>query len=189
MPERSRDPQGPTNSADRIAALSPEKRALLRKRAATRTVNGEEVVADCLHRLGITHVYSVSGGPISGILPALARHQIRVVGVHHQQAAVCMAAAQNYVAGRMTAAVIVSAGPAVTNAATGILVAYDNCWPVLVLGGRRPLSGRGMGYFQELEAVPMFDPVTKWSATVPTTNAIPSFLGCVRQVVQFQIHG
>ena len=84
-----------------------------------------------------------------------------------------MATADNYVAGRMTAVAIVSPGPGVTNAATGILVAHDNCWPVVVIGGRRPLAMRGMGSFQELAAVPVFQSITKGSEVVETTAAIP----------------
>jgi 2-hydroxyacyl-CoA lyase 1 len=164
------------DASERIAALSPEKRALLRKRLSQPLVDGVALVAESLHCLGITHVYSVSGTPIDGILPALARHGVRIIGVHHQQAAVHMAVAQNYVAGKLTAAVIVSAGPAVTSATTGICVAYDNAWPVLVLAGRRPVEGHGVGYFQELNAVPVFESITKWSATIPTTSAIPEFL-------------
>ena len=66
--------------------------------------------------------------------------------------------------------------PAVTNAATSILVARDNCWPVIVLGGRRPLSMQGMGSFQELDAVPIYKSITKWSALVDSTSGIPAYL-------------
>jgi thiamine pyrophosphate-dependent acetolactate synthase large subunit-like protein len=87
-----------------------------------------------------------------------------------------MAVAQNCVSGRLSAVSILSAGPAVTNAATGILVARDNCWPVIIFGGRRPLSMKGMGSFQELDAVPIYEPITKWSAPVEATSSIPTFL-------------
>jgi thiamine pyrophosphate-dependent acetolactate synthase large subunit-like protein len=64
---------------------------------------------------------------------------IRPIGARHQQVAVLAAAAANYVAGRLESGVLVSAGPAVTNALTGVLVARDNGWPVLLMGGRRPV--------------------------------------------------
>ena len=101
---------------------------------------------------------------------------IRLIGVRHQQAGVMMAVAQNYTTARLSAVSILSAGPAVTNAATGILIARDNCWPVIVLGGRRPLSMKGMGSFQELDAVPIYESITKWSATVEATSSIHAFL-------------
>ncbi len=87
-----------------------------------------------------------------------------------------MATAQNYISGRLTAVSILSAGPAVTNAATSILVARDNCWPVVVLGGRRPLSMQGMGSFQALDAVALYQSITKWCALVETTASIPAYL-------------
>jgi thiamine pyrophosphate-dependent acetolactate synthase large subunit-like protein len=111
-----------------------------------------------------------------------AKLGIRNIGVRHQQAAVLMATAQNYVAGRLTAVAILSAGPAVTNAVTGVLVAWDNCWPVVVLGGRRPLSMRGMGSFQELDAVPIFQSITKWSAVIGATEKIPEYLAHAFQI-------
>ena len=69
---------------------------------------------------------------------------------------------------------VVSAGPAVTNTLTGVLVARDNGWPVIVMGGRRPLDQDGIGYFQELDAVPIFRSVTKWAVKVEQTSEIIS---------------
>jgi glyoxylate carboligase len=115
--------------------------------------DGHTLVAHSLKSLGVTHAYCLAGTPVRETLAYCARSGIRNIGVRHQQAAVLMATAQNYVSGRMAAVAILSAGPAVTNAVTGVLVAWDNCWPVVVLGGRRPLCMRGMESFQELDAV------------------------------------
>jgi thiamine pyrophosphate-dependent acetolactate synthase large subunit-like protein len=139
-------------------------------------IDGHTLVARCLRELGTTHVYCVSGTPIRETFAYCLSVGIRPVGVRSQQAGVMMAAAQNYAAGRLTAISLVSAGPAVTNTVTGVLVARDNCWPIVVLGGRRPLSMRGMGSFQDLDAVPIFDSITKWSAVVESTSEIPGYL-------------
>jgi thiamine pyrophosphate-dependent acetolactate synthase large subunit-like protein len=85
-----------------------------------------------------------------------------------------MAAAGNYMAGRLESVVVVSAGPAVTNTLTGVLVARDNGWPVIVIGGRRPLNREGIGYFQELDAIPIFRSVTKWAVKIEQTSEIIS---------------
>ena len=138
--------------------------------------DGHSLVAQSLKELGVTHVYSVSGTPIRETFSKCAELGMRPIGVRHQQAGVLMAMAQNYVSGRIAAVALFSAGPAITNAATGILVAKDNCWPLVVLGGRRPLSMRGMGSFQELDAVPIYQSITKWSALVEKTAQIPQFL-------------
>jgi len=137
----------------------------------TRTV-GHTLVALSLKSLGVTHVYCVAGTPIRETFAQCAEFGIRPIGVRNQQAGVLMAIAQNYVIGRVAAVALFSAGPAITNATTGILVAKDNCWPLVVLGGRRPLSMGGMGSFQELDAVSIFHSITKWSAVVEKTSQI-----------------
>ena len=139
-------------------------------------IDGHALVAGCLKELGVTHAYGVSGTPIRETLAACLKAGIRQIGVRNQQAGVMMATAQNYVMGRLTAVSLASAGPAITNTVTSILVAWDNCWPVIVLGGRRPLSMRGMGSFQELDAVPIVQSITKWSAVVESTADIPACL-------------
>lgn len=161
---------------DRIVSLTEEKRTGLADSLTRRLADGHTLVAQALKQLGITHVYCVCGTPIRETFAKCGELGSRLIGVRHQQAGVMMAVAQNYISGRLSAVSIVSAGPAVTNAATGILVARDNCWPVIVLGGRRPLSMKGMGSFQELDAVPLYESITKWSATVETTSSIPAFL-------------
>jgi len=142
-------------------------------------MNGHELVARTLKTLGVTHVYSISGGPIRPTLPVCSQIGIRLIGVRHQQGAVLMAAAQNYGAGRLTAVAMVSAGPAVTNAATGILVAWDNCWPVIVIAGTFPLSKSNIhrrGIFQALDGVAVFQTITKWSTEVDSSSQIGEIL-------------
>jgi 2-hydroxyacyl-CoA lyase 1 len=134
--------------------------------------SGHALIAARLTALGVTHVYGIGGTPVHETCAACARAGIRLVGVHHQQAAAMMAAAHNYVAGRLVAAVILSAGPAITNAVTGVLVAHDNGWPLIVLGGRRPLGMRGMGTFQDLDAVPILQSITKFAGLVASTAEI-----------------
>ncbi|MEO6162894.1 MAG: thiamine pyrophosphate-binding protein [Candidatus Binatia bacterium] len=144
--------------------------------------DGHSLVAQSLKRLGVTHVYCIAGTPIRETFAKCAALGIRPIGVRHQQSAVLMALAQNYVTGGLPAVALFSAGPAITNAATGILVAKDNCWPLVVLGGRRPLDMRGMGSFQELDAAAMFQSITKWSAVVENTSEIPRYLAQAFQI-------
>lgn len=163
--------------ANQIAALPAEKRTRLQEKLEKEAIDGHTSVARSLKALGVTHLYCISGTPVRETIAGCVKVGIRPIGVRHQQAGVMMATAQNYLTGRLTAAVLLSAGPAVTNAATGILVARDNCWPAVVLGGRRPLSMQGMGSFQELDGVSLYQSITKWSAVVESTSSIPGYLG------------
>ena len=142
---------------------------------STVPMTGQDLIAQTLKKLGITHVYSLSGAPIRETLPACSLVGIRPIGVRHQQAAVLMAAAHNYRSGRLVAVAILSAGPAITNAATGILVAWDNCWPLIVLAGTFPLAHSKIqrpGMFQVVDGVGMFQSITKWSADISSTAKI-----------------
>ena len=164
-------------NAAAVHALSSRKRAMLQKKLTKKDmVNGHHLIAKSLKRLGVTHIYGLSGTPIGETLSECAKVGIRSIGVRHQQAGVMMATAQNYIAGCLTAVTAVSAGPGITNTVTGILVAKDNCWPLVVLGGRRSLRMQGMGSFQDLDAIPIFQSITKWSVLIEKTESLGEVL-------------
>ena len=158
----------------RLQAFTEDQRAGLSRFLSAKKASGHALIAEALHRCRVTRVMGITGTPVDSIFFECSARGIRPIGTRHQQAAVLMAAAGNYIAGRLDSVVVVSAGPAVTNALTGVLVARDNGWPVIVMGGRRPLNREGIGYFQELDAVPIFRSVTKWAVKVERTSDIMS---------------
>lgn len=168
-----------TTLAERIAQMSPDQRTLLQRKLSEKHVLGLDLVAHSLRECGITHIYGVSGRPSDGILPACYNHNIRPIGVYHQTAAVYMATAQNYQVGRLVAATLVSAGPAVTNTITGLLVAHDNGWPVILLGGR-------LSSFQKCDALPMIRQVVKHAVDVPSTGSIRQ---CIHEACRIAMSG
>lgn len=161
---------------DRLKKLSPEKRALLDLITSRTRKSGHQLVVQALLANGVTHIYAVSGVPVQELLAAAVGAGIRVIGTRHQQAAVLMAIAHNYVVGKLSAVVVVSAGPAVTNAATGLLVARDNAWPVIVLGGCRKRVAEGQQSFQYLDATELYKSITKWTRIVDKIGDIPRII-------------
>lgn len=166
----------PSDFANKLATLSPAKRALLDKLSAKGKHGGNTLIAKTLRRLGISHAYCLAGTPIHKTMGACIKEGIRVLGVRHQQAAVMMSLAHNYTTGKMTSIAMASFGPAVTNMVTGVLNARDDCWPLIVIGGRQPIDTQHMGCFQDLDAIPIFSPITKWTAAVRKTEDIPEYL-------------
>ena len=71
---------------------------------------------------------------------------------------------------------VLAAGPAVTNGVTGAHVAYDNCFPLVILGGSGPQRGRYTGTFQETENIPMYKGITKMAVQVESTARIPEYM-------------
>jgi 2-hydroxyacyl-CoA lyase 1 len=161
------------NNATRIAGLSRDKQRLLQERISERSRTGEELVSEQLAALGITHIFTITGLPIDKTLALCAARKIRIVGVRDQRSGALMALAQNYAAGKLVAAVMVSPGPAVSNLTTAVLAAHANCWPLLVIGGCAAADLEGLGEFQQLDGAKLFESITKYSAKVTRGAEIP----------------
>jgi thiamine pyrophosphate-dependent acetolactate synthase large subunit-like protein len=138
-------------------------------------VEGSSLVAQSIQREGIETLFGLAGGPIQDIMGYAPHFGIRPIGVRHEQAATFAAAAYGYVKNQVGVAVL-AAGPGVTNGVTGAHVAYDNCFPLVILGGSGPQRGRGTGTFQETENVPMFKGITKMAVQVDSVARIPEYM-------------
>jgi thiamine pyrophosphate-dependent acetolactate synthase large subunit-like protein len=138
-------------------------------------VEGSALVAQAIQREGIEVLFGLAGGPIQDIMGWAPHCGVRPIGVRHEQAATFAAAAYGYVKNQVGVAVL-AAGPGVTNGVTGAHVAYDNCLPLLILGGSGPQKGRGTGTFQETENVPMFKGITKMAVQADSTARLPEYM-------------
>jgi acetolactate synthase-1/2/3 large subunit len=97
---------------------------------------------------------------------------IKVIDFRHEQAAAHAADAHARFT-RNVGAALVTAGPGVTGALTGVANAYQARSPLLLLGGAAPLATKGMGALQEMPQVELFKTFTKKSFTVKETSDIP----------------
>ena len=96
-------------------------------------------MARLLKERGVERVFALCGGHIMPIWMRLDAHGIRIIDVRDERAAVHMAQAHAEVTGELGVA-LVTAGPGVTNAMTGIANAHVSRAPVLVIAGRQPAS-------------------------------------------------
>lgn len=126
---------------------------------------GGHLVAQQLHELGVRDVFTLCGGHIIPIYDGCLRYGIRLIDTRHEQAAAH--AGDGYA--RLTRGLgvaLVTAGPGVTDAVTGVANAYQAQSPLLLLGGAAEVRSVGRGALQEMEQVPLFRSITKWCATV-----------------------
>ena len=170
----------------RLARLSPAQRALLDKRLQAEPVGGHALVARALASLGVTHVYGVPGQPVYDTFAACANEGIRLIGTRHQHPAALMAMAHNYFVGEQNAVSIVSTGVACANALGAVVVARDNCWPLVVLAGAAPLTASDAGYFMDLDGTQLYRSITKWATRVPETRSIPD---CIAEAFAVATNG
>ena len=144
-------------------------------------MDGSTLLAHALQDQGADCIFTVVGGPVIEAVGACGDLGLRPIGTRHEQAAVMMATAYAYVGGGLGVALLAS-GPAVTNGITGVHVAYDNCWPVVVLGGSASRRQSGRMPFQEAPSVALMRPVTKWAMQVDSAERIPELLAMAVRV-------
>ncbi len=130
---------------------------------------------ETMFTLSGAHVFPMYDAAVGGKAGAdgQAPAPMRLVDVRHEQTAVFAAEATAKLT-RTPGLAVVTAGPGVTNAVSGITTAHFNGSPLLVIGGRSPDSRWGSGALQELDQPPLLAPVTKHAATVHETGAIGS---------------
>ncbi|MEU3963319.1 thiamine pyrophosphate-binding protein [Streptomyces buecherae] len=120
--------------------------------------------AAVLREYGVTTVFGLPGDDMEA-LAAVTDAEIKFVLCRDQRNAVFMATGYALQSGRLGVAVI-GKGPAVTNAATGLLEASSSAAPVLVLSAGTATERRGSGAFQELDQVAAVQGLVKWAARV-----------------------
>jgi acetolactate synthase-1/2/3 large subunit len=123
------------------------------------------LVAEFLARRGVRRVYGLCGGHIQPIWDEISRAGIQIVDVRHESAAVYMAQAQADLTGSFGVA-MVTAGPGLTNAVTGIANASVSRSPVLVISGRPPRPQAGMGALQDIPQGDLVRPICRRVETV-----------------------
>jgi acetolactate synthase-1/2/3 large subunit len=129
------------------------------------------VVARFLAARGVTRVFGLCGGHIMPLWMQIDAHGIRIVDVRDERAAVYMAHAHAEITGTMGVA-LVTAGPGVTNAVTGIANAHVSRAPVMVLSGTPPNPQRNRGALQDLCHTGIVAGITRYARTVTEAGAV-----------------
>ncbi len=133
---------------------------------------GGELVARALSAQGVTTIYTLCGGHVMPVYDGCLNNNIQIIDFRHEQAAAHAADAHARLTHNVGVA-LVTAGPGVTDAVTGVANAYQARSPMILLGGAAPLKTRGMGALQEMPQTEMFQTFTKASFTITETERIP----------------
>ncbi len=133
------------------------------------------VIARSLKARGIDRVFALCGGHIMPIWMAIDAEGIAIVDVRDERAAVYMAHAYGELRGTPGVA-LVTAGPGVTNAMTGIANAHVARAGVVVLSGTPPRAQDNRGALQDLDHVGMVKGITRYARTVRDPSLVPQEL-------------
>ena len=122
---------------------------------------GAEILVRSLAAEGVEHVFGYPGGAVLYIYDAIYRQgKFQHVLVRHEQAAVHAADAYARSTGKVGVAIVTS-GPGVTNAVTGLATAYMDSIPIVVISGQVSSHFIGQDAFQECDAVGITRPCVK----------------------------
>jgi acetolactate synthase-1/2/3 large subunit len=123
------------------------------------------VIARFLVARGVDRIFALCGGHIMPIWMRADAEGIRIVDVRDERAAVYMAHAHSELTGGLGVA-LVTAGPGVTNAMTGIANAHIARAPVLVLSGLPPRPQENRGALQDIVHTDLVRSITRYARTV-----------------------
>ena len=123
------------------------------------------LIARFLKARGVDRVFGLCGGHIMPIWMRLDAEGIRIIDVRDERAAVYMAHAHAELTGGLGVA-LVTAGPGVTNAMTGIANAHVSRAPVMILSGLPPKPQENRGALQDMVHVDFVRPLTRYARTV-----------------------
>ncbi|MEG0822170.1 MAG: acetolactate synthase 3 catalytic subunit [Burkholderiaceae bacterium] len=124
-------------------------------------ITGAEILVRCLQEEGVEHVFGYPGGAVLYIYDAIFKQdKFQHILVRHEQAAVHAADAYSRSSNKIGVALVTS-GPGVTNAVTGIATAYMDSIPMVIISGQVPTHAIGQDAFQECDTVGITRPCVK----------------------------
>ena len=122
---------------------------------------GAEILVKALQAENVKFIWGYPGGAVLHIYDALYKQEtMQHVLVRHEQAAVHAADGFARATGEVGVALVTS-GPGLTNAVTGIATAYMDSIPMVIISGQVPTAAIGLDAFQECDTVGITRPIVK----------------------------
>ena len=129
--------------------------------SSSQELRGAEILVKALQAENVKYVWGYPGGAVLHIYDAFYKQDtIQHVLVRHEQAAVHAADGYARATGDVGVALVTS-GPGVTNAVTGIATAYMDSIPMVIITGQVPVAAIGLDAFQECDTVGITRPIVK----------------------------
>jgi acetolactate synthase-1/2/3 large subunit len=138
-------------------------------------ISGGHIFAKALKREGIEYVFTLNGGHIYNLYEGCADEGIEIIDFRHEQVAAHAAEGWAKVTGK-PGVCIVTAGPGVTDAVTGIANAFQAPSPMIIVGGNAGISDHLRGGLQDFDSATFLRPITKFSEQVKRTDRIADYV-------------
>lgn len=138
-------------------------------------IDGGRLFAKALKQEGVEYVFTLNGGHIYNLYEGCADEGIKIIDFRHEQVAAHAAEGWAKVTGKPGVA-IVTAGPGVTDAVTGVANAFQAPSPMILIGGNAGLGDHLRGGLQDFDSATFMKPITKFSEQVKKVERIPEYV-------------
>jgi acetolactate synthase I/II/III large subunit len=165
-----------TSSAEFLASKANKDSVNPNTVAAPPEMIGAEMLVQALHKEGVEYVWGYPGGSVLFIYDEIFKQdKFEHILVRHEQAAIHAADGYARATGKVGVALVTS-GPGVTNAVTGIATAYTDSIPMVIISGNVPTYAIGEDAFQEADTVGITRPIVKHNFLVKDVKDLPLVL-------------
>ena len=165
-----------TSSAEFLASKANKDSVNPNALEAPPEMIGAEMLVQALHKEGVEYVWGYPGGSVLFIYDEIFKQdKFEHILVRHEQAAVHAADGYARATGKVGVALVTS-GPGVTNAVTGIATAYTDSIPMVIISGNVPTYAIGEDAFQEADTVGITRPIVKHNFLVKDVKDLPLVL-------------
>ncbi|MBE7718925.1 biosynthetic-type acetolactate synthase large subunit [Lacrimispora indolis] len=150
-----------------------------------KTLNGAEIVIECLKEQGVDTVFGYPGGTILNIYDALYKHQDEITHIltSHEQGAAHAADGYARATGRVGVCLATS-GPGATNLVTGIATAFMDSIPMVAITCNVAVNLLGRDSFQEVDITGVTMPITKYNFIVKDITKLADTIRRAFQIAQ-----
>ncbi len=135
-------------------------------------MKASDLFARCLEAEGVTHIFGVPGEENADLMISLMDSTITFVLCRHEQAAAFMADAYGRLTGK-AGVCLATLGPGATNLVTGVADANMDRAPLVAIIGQAGTERLHKESHQNMDAIGMFRPITKWAQSVHHAETIP----------------
>ena len=143
--------------------------------ATPKAMKASDLFVRCLEAEGVTHIFGVPGEENADLMISLLDSDINFVLCRHEQAAAFMADAYGRLTGK-PGVCLATLGPGATNLVTGIADANMDRAPLVAIIGQASTSRLHKESHQNMDAIAMFRPLSKWAQSITNADTVPEIL-------------
>lgn len=138
-------------------------------------MRASDLLLQCLEKQGVQSVFGVPGEENADLMISLLDSDIEFVTCRHEQTASFTAATHGLLSNH-PGVCLSTLGPGATNLLTGVAQANMDNAPLIAIIGQAESDRLHKESHQNMSAVAMYKPVTKWATTIRTVEAIPEII-------------